>query len=65
MGAYYWGGYDAVLTLQQIVLSKNMDSKGCSFRPVLTLQQIVLSKNKGDEVDFDTFCFDFTTNCSF
>ena len=34
-----------VLTLQQIVLSKNYPFKFIAARKVLTLQQIVLSKN--------------------
>ena len=34
-----------VLTLQQIVLSKNRVVEGVQVNEVLTLQQIVLSKN--------------------
>ena len=37
--------YDVVLTLQQIVLSKNLVDKKGNYIYVLTLQQIVLSKN--------------------
>ena len=41
-----------VLTLQQIVLSKNRADSGVYARPVLTLQQIVLSKNTGKKKAF-------------
>ena len=54
-----------VLTLQQIVLSKNE----LNFNPfsewVLTLQQIVLSKNFAALQEATSKGFDFTTNCSF
>ena len=39
-----------VLTLQQIVLSKNQNHYWESLKIVLTLQQIVLSKNGGGEI---------------
>ena len=54
-----------VLTLQQIVLSKNLDTPRVFVNTVLTLQQIVLSKNSIFARRIWTPCFDFTTNCSF
>ena len=44
-----------VLTLQQIVLSKNALPKSFNICAVLTLQQIVLSKNSIDVGLFYTF----------
>ena len=54
-----------VLTLQQIVLSKNHNQFNQEKQRVLTLQQIVLSKNLGEVAPAQDGCFDFTTNCSF
>ena len=54
-----------VLTLQQIVLSKNRRSKLKECTRVLTLQQIVLSKNPKRHRGGQPGSFDFTTNCSF
>ena len=54
-----------VLTLQQIVLSKNWSLASPGLPIVLTLQQIVLSKNLCEALGARRKSFDFTTNCSF
>ena len=54
-----------VLTLQQIVLSKNGVPLVEVEDVVLTLQQIVLSKNDRHNSSMRAKGFDFTTNCSF
>ena len=54
-----------VLTLQQIVLSKNIIEIMQVDAMVLTLQQIVLSKNSKLGIPLRFQGFDFTTNCSF
>ena len=54
-----------VLTLQQIVLSKNRQQTKNKTTTVLTLQQIVLSKNAKKAHNQRKASFDFTTNCSF
>ena len=57
--------FQHVLTLQQIVLSKNLTLYQTETLIVLTLQQIVLSKNRLIVKVYRVSRFDFTTNCSF